>query len=236
MGITVERLTLSRSKEITLDIPFLEFDHRPTLLLGVNGAGKTTLFSVLGGHLKPYNGSVRTRGKIAIVEQHFRPIVGFNCAEYCAYVAWLRGQSWKQAQRDAASWLNFVDLQPQEQQRCEKLSGGQRARLAIATALNSGADTLVLDEPSASLDPISKQTITSLYSRIVNQGQSLIVSTHDSAELQPPFSRVVVLHAGRIHFDGDRAAFHQLAFDTGNSPAHVLARAFRARGGEEADV
>lgn len=114
-------------------------------------------------------------------------------------------------------------------QRCEKLSGGERSRLAIATALNSGADMLLLDEPSAALDPVSKQAISDLYCQIVEYGQSLLVSTHDSADLKFPFERVIVLDAGQIRFDGSCAEFQDLSLQQGDSPAHILSKAFKKR-------
>lgn len=231
MFINIEGIKVTRSKRIILDISQLIIDQRPTLLLGTNGAGKSTLLSVLGRKIKPDTGTVNSSGVVASVEQNFRPIVGFTCAEYCSYVAWLRGQPWKNARRDCANWLDFVDLSHAGRQRCESLSGGERARLAIATALNSGSDTLLLDEPSAALDPLSKQKITAIYERIVQQGQALLVSTHDSAELQHPFERVLVLHAGKIYFDGNRQDFLGLSSRPGDSPAHVLSRAFALRGG-----
>ena len=229
MSILAESVVVQRSGATVLNCQHLTLDQRPTLLLGANGAGKTTLLSVLAGQVEPSEGYVQASGRVALVEQSFRPIVGFSSAEYCAYVAWLHGQNRKRARDKSRYWLEFVDLSRVSQQRCESLSGGERARLAIATALNSGAEILLLDEPSAALDPLNKQAITEIYQRVADAGQTLVVSTHDAGELQRPFERVVVLDHGVIHFDGERSEFLELAAQRGNTPAHILARSFAQR-------
>lgn len=212
-----------------LEIPSLDVDSRPTLLLGPNGAGKTTLMSVAAGVVKPTSGDVSTHGRTVYVPQKFAPIVGFTCLEYCAYAGWLHGQGRTVAVREAGAQLDFVGLSSLKDAKCETLSGGEGARLAIATALNSGASTLLLDEPSASLDLHSKQQLTDIYRQIAGRGQHLVVSTHDAAELQDPFERVVVLMEGRIEFDGTRKGFAALG-RSGDSPVAALSRSFTARG------
>ncbi|MCX2162617.1 ATP-binding cassette domain-containing protein [Corynebacterium auriscanis] len=228
--IQVKALKVQRSKRIILDIPKLMIDARPALLLGANGAGKSTLFSVLASESSQRDGVIRRKGSISVVEQSFKPIIGFTSAEYCAYVAWLFGQDRKLAKKQSLDWLDFVDLSRVAGQRCESLSGGERSRLAIATALNSGAQTLLLDEPSAALDPLNKEHMTEVYQRIVDKGHNLVVSTHDAGELQKPFERVIVLDKGKLYFDGSRQDFVQLASESENSPAHILSRSFVRRG------
>ena len=227
--IRVDALKIRRSNKTILDIPQLTIDERPTLLLGANGAGKSTLFSVLASDSSPHDGVVLRVGSISLVEQKFMPIVGFTSGEYCAYVAWLFGQDRKIAKKHSLEWLNFVDLSRVADQRCESLSGGERSRLAIATALNSGAKTLLLDEPSAALDPLSKELITKVYQKIVEMGHNLVVSTHDAGELQKPFERVLVLDKGKLRFDGSRSEFIQLASELDDNPVHNLARSFARR-------
>ena len=139
VSIQVNALKVRRSNKTILDIPQLVIDERPTLLLGANGAGKSTLFSALASDSSPKDGTVLRKGSISIVEQKFTPITGFTSSEYCAYVAWLFGRDKKTAKKESLDWLDFVDLSRVSSQRCESLSGGERSRLAIATALNSGA-------------------------------------------------------------------------------------------------
>ena len=229
MSIRIDSLLVRRSQKTIVVVPHLELDQRPTLVLGVNSAGKSTLFSVVSGKITPTRGIVQTNENVAHVEQKFRPVVGFTALEYCAYVSWLGGKNKAQAKAEAYSWLEFVDLSRAAQQKCETLSGGEQARLAIGTALNSGAHTLLLDEPSASLDPMSKERIHTVYQRIVDSERNLVVSTHDTGDLHDPFERVVVFDNGQVHFDGTRAAFINLASEEHSSPAHELSRSFMRR-------
>lgn len=236
MFLTASSIQVRRKDRTILDIPHLELDDRPTLLLGANGAGKSTLFRVLTGRLSPTSGEVEGDGRITMVEQLFQPIIGFTSAEYCAYVAWLNGQRRATARAEAARWLDFVGLTAVATQRCESLSGGEKARLAIATALNSGTARLFLDEPSAALDPLNKELVSDIYQNIAESGSALTVSTHDAGELQSPFTRVLVLHKGQLHFDGTPEEFLRLGVNSpknnpGQDPAAALARSFARRQG-----
>lgn len=134
----------------------MRFDSRPTLVLGINGAGKTTLLRVLSKQLRPKRIDSLPNGLIVYVPQQFLPIHGFSAREYTSYVAWLNGEQRRKAESNAEMWLDFVGLSEQSGRNCQKLSGGQQSRLQLATALNSGAEVLLMDEPSAALDPIAK--------------------------------------------------------------------------------
>ncbi|MDO4928250.1 MAG: ATP-binding cassette domain-containing protein [Corynebacterium sp.] len=234
MNMNLSEVQVAAKHRTILEIPYLEIDARPTLLLGANGAGKSTLLNVLAGLRKVSHGSVHTVGNVTLIEQQFRPIVGFNALEYCAYTAWLQGQKQVQARKNAQGWLEFVGLQEVMEQRCEHLSGGEQARLAIATGLNTGADTLLLDEPSAALDPLHKNEISRVYERIVAGGHRLLVSTHDAGEIQSPFQRVLVLDHGRICFDGACPEFFAVAQTPSDHPAKQLAQSFLRRRGNYA--
>lgn len=214
-----------------LQIPQCEIDRRPTLLLGVNGAGKSTLLSVLAGHQKLSAGHIDHNCRIIKIDQHFQPIIGFTVSEYCSYVAWLSGRRMRDARNDTRQWLEFVGLLAKAGQKCQTLSGGEQARLAIATALNSAADMLLLDEPSAALDPLSKEHLTTIFQKIVAEGRGLMVSTHDSGDVMPPFERVLVLDRGTIVFDGTLDEFLQQATAKESSTTSALAASFAKRRG-----
>lgn len=207
MNITDLHYRPRRASRDTVHIPELTLDTRPTLLLGVNGAGKTTLLKLVAGQLRPRTGSISTDEAVVYLPQHFRPIAGFTCAEYAEYVAWLWGASRRHARTDSAHWLDFVGLRELASQRCDQLSGGQQARLALAAALGSPAHRLLLDEPSAALDPVARRQLTQLYHGVVEQGRALVVSSHNSADFGPPFQRILVLDSGTICFDGTPQGF-----------------------------
>ncbi|MBC2681259.1 ABC transporter ATP-binding protein [Corynebacterium anserum] len=180
---------------------------QPTVLLGVNGSGKTTLMKVLAGQLKTADGAIPELGNVVYVPQKFESIRGFKVRDYVSYVAWLNGAGWKQSNKDASRWIEFVGLTEHETKDCEKLSGGQQARVQIATALNSQADYILLDEPSAALDPLAKRDLQNLYRSIAASGVGLWVSSHQPLEIEAPFEQVVVLNRGIVDFQGSVQEF-----------------------------
>ena len=179
----------------------LSLEPSPILLLGKNGAGKTTLLKLISGLIKPKSGRIQRNGTALYLPQKFIPVTGFNCMEYVSYVAWLNGRSRKEAKADTMQWLVNVGLEGLEKQSCQKLSGGQQARLALAMALNSGADLILLDEPGAALDPLSKENLRNLYQMVVEAGVNLVVSSHDPTDILGPFTRVVIIDHGVVFFD-----------------------------------
>ena len=228
-SLKVQQLTYGPSKtgkSLFSNLSF-EYEGTPTLLLGVNGAGKTTLLRLLAGQLKPKVGKISTEGTVIYVPQMFIPINGFTCIEYASYTAWLNGQSKKIASKEAIKWLRFVGLEKEADQRCDRLSGGQKTRLALAASLNSRSDILLLDEPSASLDPLSRSMLTSLYRDIASQGIGLIVSTHDALDISTPFENAIVLDSGTVLFEGRTSEF--LHGDLESPIARELSKAFLVR-------
>lgn len=194
-----------------IEVHDLPFDKTPTLLLGVNGAGKTTLLRILAGELTPHTGQAPATGSVVYVPQKFTAIRGFTVLDYATYVAWLHGQNRTSAGKNARGWVEFVGLGAEIDHDCARLSGGQQAKLQLAAGLNAGADTLLLDEPSASLDPIAKAELQRLYSDIINDGTGLWVSTHQPHEVAAPFTRVVVLDHGGVIYTGGLADFSRQA-------------------------
>lgn len=190
-----------------IEVRSLEVPASPTVILGVNGAGKTTLMKLLAGQLKPSKGAVPKLGRAVYVPQHFESINGARVVDYVSYVAWLNGAGWAESKRSAAYWIEFVGLKAHAHKQCSKLSGGQQARVQIATALNSNAEHILLDEPSAALDPLAKRELQGLYRSIAESGVGLWVSSHQPLEVEKPFEHVLVLHEGKNEFQGPMGDF-----------------------------
>lgn len=190
-----------------IEVRSLEVPASPTVILGVNGAGKTTLMKLLAGQLKPSKGAVPKLGRAVYVPQHFESINGARVVDYVSYVAWLNGAGWAESKRSAAYWIEFVGLKTHAHKQCSKLSGGQQARVQIATALNSNAEHILLDEPSAALDPLAKRELQGLYRSIAESDVGLWVSSHQPLEVEKPFEHVLVLHEGRVEFQGPMRDF-----------------------------
>ena len=180
-----------KANDLIFDKLNLPLSLGPLLLLGRNGAGKTTLLKLIAGLLKPASGTVHRDGRVLYLPQRFIAVPGFSCMDYVVHLAWLNGRPRREAKVDAASWIKHVGLEGYEQRPCQNLSGGQQSRLALAMALNSHADLVLLDEPGAALDPLSKETLRSLYQIVADAGVGLMVSSHDPTDILGPFARVM---------------------------------------------
>ena len=190
-----------KANDLIFDKLNLPLSLGPLLLLGRNGAGKTTLLKLIAGLLKPASGAVHRDGRVLYLPQRFIAVPGFSCMDYVVHLAWLNGRPRREAKVDAAYWIKHVGLEGYEQRPCQNLSGGQQSRLALAMALNSHADLVLLDEPGAALDPLSKETLRSLYQIVADAGVGLMVSSHDPTDILGPFARVVIIDEGVVRFD-----------------------------------
>ena len=132
-------------------------------LLGANGAGKTTLMRMLCGVLKPTEGSISLDG-MDVSEENYRALLGylpqdfgyypeFSGLDFLLYMAALKGLSKEQAKRKAAELLKLVALEDVAKKKIKIYSGGMKQRIGIAQALLNDPEVLVLDEPTAGLDP-----------------------------------------------------------------------------------
>lgn len=226
-----------------IEVRSLEVPASPTVILGVNGAGKTTLMKLLAGQLKPSKGAVPKLGRAVYVPQHFESINGARVVDYVSYVAWLNGAGWAESKRTAAYWIEFVGLKTHAHKQCSKLSGGQQARVQIATALNSNAEHILLDEPSAALDPLAKRELQGLYRSIAESDVGLWVSSHQPLEVEKPFEHVLVLHEGKVEFQGPMGDFLRIGRESlepekllrYSDTVRNLAAAFSRNGGHDED-
>lgn len=199
-----------------------------TVLLGPNGAGKSTLLALGAGALAPASGAVmvgdgnddRTalRRRVGWMPQQIRPIAGMSCAELVAYAGWLKGLSTEHATVRAQSVLAQVDLLDEAHQPSTQLSGGQLRRLGLAQALVQGAGVLLLDEPTAGLDPKQRARFREVLHEVPTE-TPILVSTHQVDDLTDLFDNVVVLDQGQVRFVGTPAAFLALAPAGSTHPA-----------------
>lgn len=195
-----------------------------TVLLGPNGAGKTTLLSIGSNALRPDTGRVRMgeldparrrdraayRAAVGWMPQVIRPLPGLTCREQVAYAGWLKGASRTDAWDRALSVLSDVALADHADKRATELSGGQLRRVGLAQALVHDAQVLLLDEPTAGLDPAQRAKLRETLG-VMSADTTLVISTHQVDDLGDFFDRVVVIDRGRIVFDGDVASFMNLA-------------------------
>ncbi|WP_423792000.1 ATP-binding cassette domain-containing protein [Methanocaldococcus indicus] len=187
-------------------------------LLGPNGAGKSTLFLHFNGILKPTKGEVLIKGKpikynkeglikvrktVGLVfqnpdDQIFAPTV----LEDVAFGPLNLGLSKEEVERRVKEALKAVGMEGFEDKPPHHLSGGQKKRVAIAGILAMEPDIIVLDEPTAGLDPLGASQIMKLLYELNKQGKTIIISTHD-VDLVPVYAdRVYVMYNGQILKEG----------------------------------
>ncbi|MEW5991249.1 MAG: ATP-binding cassette domain-containing protein [Chloroflexota bacterium] len=195
-----------------------------TVLLGPNGAGKTTLLALAATALTPERGTIevdglaanrrRDRAKIrrcvGWMPQHAYAIPGLTSREQVAYSGWLKGLSRSDAWTGAAVALDRVGLTAERDRLASELSGGQRHRVGLAQLLVQDAEVLLLDEPTAGLDPAQRSSFRTLIHE-VGEGRSLLASTHQVDDLDDLFDTAVVMDHGRMLFHGPVTAFLGLA-------------------------
>ncbi|MCX5242584.1 ATP-binding cassette domain-containing protein [Streptomyces prunicolor] len=213
--------------ELSYDVP-----HGLTVLLGPNGAGKSTLLKLAAGVIRPGRGTVTVGGTLSTTRayrqdvswlpQHIQPIPQLTAHEYVAYVGWLKGMSTAHAQERAHTALDRVDLTAQTKVRTNQLSGGQLRRLGVAAALVHDSRLLLLDEPTAGLDPHQRRTFRDLLASLAKD-VSILMSTHDVADLAEEADHVSVLVKGVITFTGTTEDF--LAHAPSETPAGRRAEA-----------
>jgi ABC-2 type transport system ATP-binding protein len=195
-----------RSGKVISDLT-LRFDRRPTMLIGPNGAGKSTLLKLLTRQLKPTTGSVVVSTRLGYAAQHTPALPGFRVAEQIRYASWLAGVRTAETGHQADRALMLTDLAGLADRPATELSGGELARLGIACALAGAPSFLLLDEPSASLDPLARRSVTGVLAALSAEGIGLLVSSHTATDLAAPFERLVVLDRGTVRFDGGLPEF-----------------------------
>ena len=171
-------------------------------LVGANGSGKSTLLRTLHGLVRPSSGQVEvdTTARQAMLFQ--RPyMLRASVLHNVALGLWLRGTPWPAAKVQARDALERVGLQDALQRNAKALSGGQQQRLALARAWACKPQTLLLDEPTASLDPTAKREVERLMAEFADSGMTLIFSSHNLGQVKRLASRVMYLEQGALLAD-----------------------------------
>jgi ABC-2 type transport system ATP-binding protein len=170
-------------------------------VIGPNGAGKTTLLQILAGALRPTSGTVSLRPEeVGWVPQHPALYSKLSVAENLRLFA--RLEKVANVERTVARMLEQTALADRSDDEVGKLSGGNRQRVNIAIGLLGEPAVLLLDEPSASLDPRQRER---LWEFIATLGTTVVFSTHDVGEAERFADRVLVLADGELLFTGTPA-------------------------------
>ena len=171
-------------------------------LIGSNGSGKSTLLRVLHGLVKPSAGNLTADSSAAQAMLFQRPyMLRASVLHNIALGLWLRGQTWTAAKTQAAQALERVGLAGLSARNAKALSIGQQQRVALARAWALKPQVLLLDEPTASLDPAAKHEVERLMAEFAGSGMTLIFSSHNLGQVKRLASRVVYLEHGNIVAD-----------------------------------
>ncbi len=208
-AIEIDAITKDFDKFRAVDAVSFEVPERSTFgLLGPNGAGKTTLFSLVANFLRATSGSVRVdgidvrnvgemRGRLSILPQDAQFQANIPILEQLIFLASLGDRTRHEAEKEANKALALVGLEDKAKRGARVLSHGMSKRLGIAQAFLGNPKVILLDEPTAGLDPKSAQGIRDLIKEHRTSG-TLVISSHDLGEIQRMCDRVAILKLGKL--------------------------------------
>ena len=199
MELKVTQLTKQYGPKTAVDHLDITLSNGVYGLLGANGAGKTTLMRLLCNIQTPTFGKITLdRKDISVLGERYYP--EFTAWDFLMYVATLKGLSEKQAKNKTSELLEAVDLSKEGHRKIKTFSGGMKQRLGIAQAMLNNPRILILDEPTAGLDPKERVRFRNLISAF-SKDRIVILSTHIVSDVEFIAEEIIMMKAGRVlHF------------------------------------
>ena len=231
MELVIDRLTKQFQNKIAVDRVSLRLNNGVYGLLGTNGAGKTTLMRMLCGILQPTSGTIAFDG-MDVREEGYRAILGylpqdfgyypeFTAMGFLLYMAALKGLPKHSAKRRANELLELVCLQEMGRKKIKTFSGGMKQRLGIAQALLNNPKMLILDEPTAGLDPKERVRFRNLIGQL-GKDSIVLLSTHIVSDIEHIADEVLMMKNGNLIYHGawddqmgDLEGFYLAQFEEG---------------------
>ena len=213
MELSLDRLTKQYGRKIAVDCVSTVLKPGVYGLLGANGAGKTTLLRMLCAVLEPTSGEVLFnetevvsmgadyRNIIGYLPQDFGYYPGYTAMEFLMYIAALKGIPKRMAKRRAAELLEVVGLSQEGAKKIKTFSGGMKQRVGIAQALLNNTKIVILDEPTAGLDPKERVRFRNLLSDYA-EDKIVILSTHIVSDIEAIADEVLLIKKGRFVMQG----------------------------------
>jgi ABC-2 type transport system ATP-binding protein len=215
VNVTLTDVRRSFGKNRAVDGVNMELGAGVFGLLGPNGAGKTSLLRMLATVLPPSSGQIRLlerdpgrtadrreiRRRLGYLPQSLGYYPSFTVVEFIEYFALLKEMPSPAIPKAVATAVERVDLGPKAKAKLRTLSGGMLRRVGIAQAIVNNPDLLLLDEPTAGLDPEQRVQFRALM-RILGQTATVVVSTHLVEDVGAACSEVALMSNGKVVFRG----------------------------------
>ena len=209
MNLVFENISKLYRSTVALNKMDLSMSSGVYGLLGPNGAGKTTMMKIMTDLIPPSTGRVLLDGrdvaamgadfrkKLGYLPQDFGVYPNFTAEQFLLYIARLKGLSKYEAKRQTDELLHLVGLEEKARSKLRGFSGGQRQRVGIAQALLGDPEILVLDEPTAGLDPEERIRFRGIISGL-SQQKIVLLSTHIVSDIEAIANRVILLKKGSV--------------------------------------
>lgn len=233
MELIIDRVSKQYKNRIAVDRVSVKLHQGIYGLLGANGAGKTTLMRMLCGILTPTSGTITFNGT-DVSSEEYRAILGylpqdfgyypeFTAMDFLLYLAALKGIPKPQAKRRATELLELVSLQDVSRKKIKTFSGGMKQRLGIAQALLNDPQLLILDEPTAGLDPKERVCFRTLIEQL-GKDSIVLLSTHIVSDIEHIADELLMMKDGQLIYQGkwseemgDLEAFYLAQFEEGHT-------------------
>ncbi len=211
--LTIRDLSKSYGSNLALNQFTYSFDHGIYALLGPNGSGKSTLMNIVTQNLKSDNGDILLDGapigklgasyreKLGFMPQYPGMYPPFSALDFLRYMAVLKGLNKKKADEQIDELLHAVELHDVRTHRIGSFSGGMKQRLALAQSLLGDPEIVILDEPTAGLDPKQRIAIRN-YIASVALNKTVIIATHVVSDVEFIAREAIMLKKGVISDSG----------------------------------